>query len=238
MKSSTKSIEVSIEEMGALAGYTVQCLVQVSPEQIAYWLSHKKEYKEHLLVSFAIADEYFEERQQFSKFYKKHLNWDVDFSKVAIPLKPSEGLWVLLFIAKGLTPNKMYDAWSFSKWRYTSDLDASVPTNTRTAGESYAIWVLDSIEPDKEFLGKPVTVADPNMDIGMTLLERMVFGQWYFDQTGKHLDAKGATKCSASRSVDGSVPRVLWDSDYEEVFVFWYSVDSLSPRYGVRLVVS
>ena len=237
MKNSTKSIEVSLKEVGALAGYAMECLVKASLEQIPYWLYHKKEFRENLLKAFAI-DENIQERKFASQFYKNHLGWDVDFSRVSVPLKPTEGRWILLFIAEGLTANKMYNAWNFAKWKYADDLDKAVPTHKRIAKESYAIWVRDGVEPDEEFLGKSTRDADPNMEIGMTLPERLVFEQWYLDLTGEHPDKKGVTFCTASRNVDGDVPDVSWDPYCQEVDVNWYYVGDSDPQCGLRRAVS
>jgi hypothetical protein len=178
-------------------------------------------------------------RLDWQAFYKKRHNWDVDFSQVRIPPCPSVA-HRLLIIAKGLTCEKVYAAWPFPKWKYSGEesLDTIVTVNVRTSAHGhYAIWVLGGIEPDSEFLGQAVRVADPYMKIGMTLPERLLLEDKYFDETGKHLDVIGGTFCGGSRYADGGVPFVRLNHD-GQVGVGWREVYGSFPRYGVRRAVS
>lgn len=242
MKNGTKSQETSLEQIGTLAGFITGFLVKVlSPEQVLYWLGHKSELKQKLYKLFeATGDDYDALREEWQKFYKDQFGWDVDFSRVIIPSKPETGSWRLLFIAKGMTNNKMFARLEqlFKCWKYTDNLDAAVPTNARTTENHYAIWVRDGVEPDEEFLGKSVREVDSDMKIGMTLLERMTLEIKYFAETGKHLDINGGTRCSGSRHSDGDVPYVHWDPDDGTVHVDWYFVDYAYSGWGIRRAVS
>jgi hypothetical protein len=83
---------------------------------------------------------------------------------------------------------------------------------------------------------KSTSQVDPNGEIGIILLERMLLELMYYEQTGQHLDARGLTLCSGSRYLDGFVPSVYLDGD--EVNVSGYGPDSVSNGYGVRSAVT
>jgi len=228
----------SLKQLLALAAFIAGVLEEIfSHGQIQYWLKNKGKLRSKMLEVFAIAPDAFTElREDWQKFYQSAFGLEVDLTGVQVPEKP-EGNYRLLFIAKGLTPNKMYDSWKFPKWRYNDDLDKAVSTNKRTATESYAIWVLAGVEPDAEFLGKSTNQADPSMEIGMTLLERMIFESKYFAETGKHLDVKGVTFCSGSRDSDGRVPSVYLRTD-GKVYVHWHTLGHSDAEHGIRRAVS
>jgi membrane-bound inhibitor of C-type lysozyme len=127
---------------------------------------------------------------------------------------------------------------TFKCWRYSDDLDKSVTKNARDTKTAYAIWVRDGLEPDEQYLGKSTNQADPDMKIGVTLLERMIMEIKCFVWTGKHLDVKGVTFCTGSRYSDGFVPYVDWYSGGREVLVDWCNLDYSGSDYGLRSVVS
>lgn len=186
------------------------------------------------------SENFAELREEWQKFYKKHFNEDVDFSNVFVPPKPLIGTWRLLIIAQNMTRNKVYARCEnlFDRWRYEKNLDTAVSVNTRTAEKHYAVWVVDGVEPDVEFLDKSTHDADHDMKIGETLLERLVQELKYFSETGKHLDEKGVTFCSGSRGAVGGVPGVYWDPHDGRVCVRWYAVGCSYAGSGVRRAVS
>jgi hypothetical protein len=193
--------------------------------------------KHSIPISIGIDNEFHAEtRIEWQEFYQKCFGIEVEFRFVQIPTKPTVGKWRLLFIAKDLTLNQVFNAWTFPKWRVSEDLDAYFPTHSRLPTEHYAVWVQDSIEPDAIHRGKSTRKVDPDMKIGITVLERMIFESKYFDETGNHLDVKGLTFCSGSRSADGHVASVDLLSD-GEVYVFWSDLDSSNSNYGVRSAV-
>ncbi len=208
-------------------------------EQLKYWQAHKKEMHATLRDAFKIPDDPFADmRLDWQAFCKKRYGWDVDFSHVVIPPQPSPAHRIL-FGVKGLTADKIYDAWPFPKWKYVSGcLDTVVLTNIRTSTNGhYAIWVLDRVEPDAKFLGKSTQVTDPEMKVGMTLAERLLLEDKYFDETGNHLDIIGGTFCSGSRDTDGDVPCVCFGT-HGKVEVDWCHLSRSDPRTGVREAVS
>jgi hypothetical protein len=239
MNNGKNSEKPSFGQLGSLAGFIIEFLASIlNFSQVAYWLNHKNELKKKLREVFAITDELSSIREEWQKFYKTHFNWDVDFSQVIIPEMPTDGKWRLLFIPKGMTLNLAFSICSklFKTWKYTDDLDKAVSKNIRNTDSHYAIWVRDEVEPDKEFLGRSTKQADPDIKIGITLLERIIFEIKYFTETGKHLDIKGVTFCSGSRSSDGCVPDAHWGSDW--FAVGWSSLGSCYSDYGVRSAVS
>ena len=239
MKVQQTSEKPSWKQLGSLAGFIIEYLATIlSFSNVSYWLAHKSELKKKLRDVFSIVDDHTEVRIEWQTFYKTQLGWDVDFSLVSVPERPDEGDWRLIFIPKGLTPNKVFDSWTFKKWRYTDNLDTAVSTNRRTSKEEYAIWVRIGVEPDDKYLGKSTREADLDMSLGMTLLERMVLEAKYFAETGGHLDIDGATFCSGSRNSDGSVPYVYWFPDNEEVYVYWDYLGHSGEAYGLREAVS
>lgn len=239
MSNATDPKKASFEQLASLAGFIVDFLATIlSFDNVNYWLGHKTELKKKLREVFSVIDEYIDVKIDWQKFCKGQFGMDVDFSAVTIPAKPNGENWRLLFVAKGLTLNRVFEQWSFKKWRYNDDLDKAVPTNKRIADKHYAVWVRDGVEPDAEYLGKSTRQADPNMEIGMTLLERMILESKYFAETGKHLDIEGATFCTGSLCVDGRVPEVCWFSLDLYVRVGLYDLNYSSSGYGLRSAVS
>ena len=121
----------------------------------------------------------------------------------------------------------------FPVWSYLSDeeLDKQFPAPEKATSRIF----LDSIEPDKETLGKSVQEADPNQK-GITFRERIIMELEYFKKTGNHLDIKGATFCSGSSNADGYVPGCYW---YGGKFrVDWYYLGHSYSDYGVRSAVA
>lgn len=233
------SFQKRIEQLGSLAGFIVDFLSTIlNFSQVEYWLSNKTELKKKLREVFFIVDEFYEIRQNWQDFYKTHFNWDVDFSQVIIPQKP-KGKWRLLFIPKGMTLNFAFQICQklFTSWKYYDDLDKKVSKNIRNTSTHYAVWVRDEVEPDQEFLGKSIRQADPDMLIGITLLERILFEIKFFTETGNHLDIKGLTYCSGSRDADGNVPLACLGFD-GKFRVNWSSLDLCHSMYGIRSAVS
>ncbi len=180
-------------------------------------------------------------RAQAEKFYRKFLSLKVDLSGILIPDKPKTPSR-LRFRIEGRTHNmllfyerKQYEVWTV--YTREDDIDTAIIWNAPRPIGSYAFWVRDTIEPEKKYLCRPQLEADPQGIIGVNLYERRLDGFQYFTETGNHLDIKGATICTGSRDIYGSVPNVCWLSGSREV-----RVDSAHPlfvdsSYGLRSVV-
>jgi hypothetical protein len=240
MNNGKESQKPSWEQLCSLVGFIVEFLATFfNASQVKYWLEHKTELKKKLREVFSILDEYASIREEWQKFYKNHFGWDVDFSQVIIPAIPTNGKWRLLFIPKGMTLNLAFKICEklFTSWKYYDNLDKAISKNIRNTSSHYAVWVRDEVEPDIEFLGKSTHQADPDMKIGITLLERIIFEVKYFTETGNHLDVKGTTFCSGSRRSDGDV----LDAGLSNVgkFKVGYSLlGGSGSRCGIRSAVS
>lgn len=123
----------------------------------------------------------------------------------------------------------------FKVWSYYDDaeLDEQFPPPKKITTREF----LYSVEPDPETLGKSVKEADPEMKLGCTLRERLLMEILYFKETDSHLDIKGWTICSGSRSSDGDVPRVCFGPDAGEVRVRGSRVGFAYPEGGLRQAV-
>ena len=189
--------------------------------------------------------DFLKEIKEWENFYKDNFKETIDLSKVKMPKRP-KGNYRLLIIKKGLTSNQVFVRCKelFNVCKYKEDLNEAITKNSRNPKEHYAVWVQANQEPDPEYLGKPTKDADPDMKIGITLLERLIFELNYYDENKdkredkeKHLDIKGLTFCTGSRDADGGVPGVSWSGDDSRLLVHWFHSASCYPRYGLRLAV-
>lgn len=258
MNNGTDQTKPTMKQLAELLGYMQGQTAEVVTEffsgttfdEVQSMLRNKKNigktFRMLLAPLFANADPYATQRVYWEKFFREHYGVAVDLSDVRIPTKPTEGKWRLIMIAKGLTMNHAALCYKAiirahnhdgNLWQYHTDLDASVTENARTSAESYAIWVRDEAEPDKQYLGKSTLEADPDKTIGVTLLERLVHGAIHFLETKKHLDEQVVTLCTGSYSSGGGVPYVGWDSDAREVCVSRCAVRNSDPVDGLRLAV-
>jgi hypothetical protein len=242
MERTSTSKESTVRQILDLAAFVASVLARLSFEQVKFLLGNKDTVlRKKLQEVFEIAGERcVDVYEEWQDFYRQHFNMIVDFSGVQIPEKPTEGSWRLLFIPVGLSMHTTLAVMrtKFKVWTYIEDLDASVTKNTRTSATSYAIWVRDGVEPDEKYLGKSTREADMDGNIGVTLLERLVFEVKFFVETGNHLDIKGVTFCTGSRNSDGNVPYVYFDPSTGEVCVSWCRVDDAGGAYGLRQAVS
>lgn len=173
--------------------------------------------------------------------YKAHRakwedRWKKNFSGLWIP-EHQDGFDWLLVIPQGMTPNMAYDrlrAASIPVWRYTADLNTIF--SGRFPNTDYTVWIRAGQEADEEWQGKSANDALALFVNGITITERLVAGEDYFLETGKHLDAQTITLCSGSRGPDGDVPRVNWRDS--EVDVRWCGARYAGGAMRLREVVS
>ena len=207
-----------------------------------------KEEKEKKKKTIQEAATYPKEHKEWENFYLTNFNEKPNFSKVRIPQKPTGNNWRLIIIKKGLTTEEVFQKCNelFNATKYTEkSLDEVVTENQRNTNTHYAIWVQTNVEPDPEYLGKSTKEADPDMKIGITLLERLILEIKYYEENKEkinnrdnHLDIQGITFCSGSRYADGDVPSVDWYGDYSKLLVDWYNLVHSNPKYGLRVAVS
>ena len=178
--------------------------------------------------------------EDWHNFYRKFFGEKYDFSKVRISA-PQPGFDRIIIVAKGMTPNKVFEVMQkhFPCRRYTEDLDkATHGLNEREPVEHYAIRVRNRVEADEELKNLSANQIRAKGLTTETLLERELHGLKVFDETGEYLDTNNVTYCAGSRDSDGDVPSVDWGRMLREVSISWYD-----PRYAhgnlrARAVVS
>ena len=162
-------------------------------------------------------------------FYQKFFGLAVDLSGVRVP----EGLERTVYIAMGISINaavKAHRDRNIPFWKYCDgDLESVIQKSERgPVAASYAIRVKSGQEADEDLKNRSAEmIAEQNINTE-NLLERLVHGLKYYDETGKHLDVKNVTLCASSRFSYGSVPFVCRHDD-GSVDVHWYSP---RPRYA------
>lgn len=229
-------------KLGILIGFSTEVLttifMQMSEAELQYWIGKKELIREQLPEMFNQTGLYTVEHEVWHKFYQKYFSLDLNVSNIRIPDAPADGDWRLIIVARGLTLNQVYKCMSeaFKCCEYVDDLDASILKNARDTKETYVVWVRVGVEPDENYLGKSTNQADPDMKIGMTLLERMLLEIIYFDETGKHLDLIGWTLCTGSRDTDGYVPYVRYHAT--RVLIYRYHPNDLYAQRGLREAIS
>jgi hypothetical protein len=178
---------------------------------------------------------------EWRNFY--HQIFGITLDDVVVPAKHL-GFDRLIVVAKGLTPQQVYNKCTelFKCWKYTdSTLDEVVTQNDRTSDRTYAIWVRNTVEADKEHKNKSANALKQANHNGITLLERLLLELKYYKEVRKHLDMETITLCAGSRDSDGSVPRVLWRSwrsDNERFYVLACSADGCRDDLRSREVVT
>lgn len=167
--------------------------------------------------------------------------YDKYFAKLAVTVPAFADLdgKVGVYVAEALTCDMIYTAWTFYKWQWCSgsiDAQLDMTCEARSSIGSYLVRVKNGVEPDQKFLDKSTRSVDANGSIGITLRERMLLELMHFEETGKHLDIRGATFCSGSRYLDGDVPGVCLGRG-GRVYVSRYHSDNSHDRCGVREAV-
>lgn len=141
-------------------------------------------------------------------FYEKCFDIGIDDIN---PFKknPSRGdLKRLTIIAKDITYKKAQAEYlkKFSCCIPDEDLDEVVTLNERDPKNgTYAILSRNGREADKIYKNISAETMWKKKKLGMTLLERMIYGLKYHSETGRHLDVDYWTYCTGSRKKDGSV---------------------------------
>ncbi|KKS65575.1 MAG: hypothetical protein UV67_C0014G0011 [Parcubacteria group bacterium GW2011_GWC1_43_12] len=183
---------------------------------------------------------------EWNLFYRENwqslgLSAEPDLSGLAIP-EHRKGFDRLIVVAKGLTPQKLFDACAglFPCWKWTDKslddvIDFSFQARNPQNG-SYAIRVRDRIEADKELKNRSADdLAQGNIS-AISLAERLLYELKFFRETRKHLDIQNITLCSGSRYLDGHVPRVRWYGG--RLLVHWSFPGDSSGSLRSRQIVS
>jgi hypothetical protein len=159
------------------------------------------------------------------------LDWVRAYQELGIPLDPriypnTNPLYWHIPVLLDTTPNKVVATLrrlGVAVWTYTDDLDADAHNNDRVPRETpYVISVKRHIEADGENKNLSADQLKEQNIIGTTLLERLLLELAYYLTTRQHLDVEYRTLCSGSRSSNGHVPGVNWNSSHRRVYVDWY----------------
>ena len=192
--------------------------------------------------------------ENWQNFYKKFFGLDLDFlmdlkkpgivgrplnlCDLRIPVRV-EGLNCLIIIAKGVFINQVYETGkkNFSSWKWCDgDIESQMKNSERgMVKETYAIWVRDEQEADKDLLGESAEDIKNPQDTE-SLIERLIHGFKYWSETANHLDVDTYTLCASSRYSDGDVPYVRRSSG-GSVGVGRYDPQSRDAGVGARRAV-
>ncbi len=176
-------------------------------------------------------------------FYQKYFGIDLDTTSIRIPEKVN-GFDRLVVIAKGVRLNQVWNIYKdreIPTWQWWSgSLENAMQESERgSVKRSYAFWVRDSQEADdemKNISAEMIANGEEKIDVE-NLLERLVHGLKFWDETKKHLDVNNITLCASSRYADGLVPFV-GRLDGSRVFVGGYDpsyrYSCLRARQAVR----
>ncbi len=175
--------------------------------------------------------------QEWERFYLKWFGMETDFSSLIIP-EIHEDIIRPILIAPGVSENlcvKQMRAREIKVSLYRDDL--TMKHNDRTAENGpYAIRVRDVREADETLKNlSAIQLKEKNIS-GETLLERLIHGMKFFDETGLWLDEKNWTLCCGSRNPDGAVPGVRLGGG--GVRVDYCSTDNAYDGLRAREVVS
>jgi hypothetical protein len=204
----------------------------ISLDQMQSFLEHRNPFEP------GASENYADLINDWQKFYLDVFGMETDFSNLQIP-KKQKGFDRLIIVAQGITPQKLYDKCAelfFTRNWMSGDLNKIVISDRTAENGSYAIWVRDRVEADKELKNLSADQLKEKNISGITLEERLLYELKFFKETGKHLDIDNVTLCSGSRYGDGRVPSGHWIDD--KMRVSWSHADRASGHLRSRQVVS
>ncbi len=173
--------------------------------------------------------------KEWEDFYLKYFNIKIDLKKMVIPEPPRQEKR-LLIIVPALSVDRVIKA---QRKHYNVEMAVTGKEgklrNTINHHEPYPVWVAESVNPHRKLRGKSAIWAEENNFSGETILERLLHGFKYWDESGKHLDHNYLTMCTSSRFANGFVPLVA--SNPEEtggIVITQGAVNKIHPRLGYR----
>lgn len=177
-------------------------------------------------------------KDQWKNIYQKYFSMALELNEILIPEKPTKGDWCLLIVAQGLTISKAYAAMEkimpCEKYDLPGDLDELFDGNARnTENGTYAVWFKNDVNPT-ECVNKSACEADPKV-IGITLIERILYGIYNFVKTGTQIEDSVSCLCSGSvSSVKNKIPCIRYDSSHNLVRLTWFYNVNFGPDLGFR----
>ncbi|OGE82690.1 MAG: hypothetical protein A2846_01475 [Candidatus Doudnabacteria bacterium RIFCSPHIGHO2_01_FULL_49_9] len=169
-------------------------------------------------------------------FYHDLFQIDLDFGQMRVP-DARKGFDRLIVVASGLTPHRIFEVFRelFGHDCY-GELAGVLLEDERSSGSGpYAVWAMDNTEPDDDLKGVSAESLKNDGVESMTLVERLLFGLKYHNETGDHLDRETWTLCAGSRHAGVFVPRVGAGSGIE---LGWCSKHEAHPVLRARRVVA
>ena len=158
---------------------------------------------------------------EFKRFLRKELCWNF-FTITDYPsFKTSE---IVARLRKKFT---------ISVYR-EGHLDSDFPSPKETTCRRFK----KTVEADSEHKNKSADMLDIEGLSSITLRERLLMEELYFDETREHLDPKAWTICAGSRYPVGYVPYVLWLPGGRRVCVSWCGSVDRDPSARPRVAVS
>jgi len=192
------------------------------------------------VVVIPYSEEVFKAFDDWKAFYQKFFGIELDVTGIKIPAHV-EGFDRLVIIAKGVRLNRVWNVHEERnipryQW-WNGALENAMQVSERgEVKETYAFWVRNVVEADEDMKNiSAETIAERKLDTE-NLIERLVHGLKFFDETGNHLDVKNVTLCASSRFAGGDVPRVYRLAG-GSVDVYGCVVGRFSPRLRARRAV-
>jgi len=212
-------------------------LPHLSPVEMQYWIKNQGELQRKLANVLINPDP----RKEWKRFYREVFGIPGNiikeyFADMVLPEK-QEGFDWLIIVIEGLTIDKLLDKCRerlVSFW-YADDLNNI--KSVRIATKTYAVWVRDRIEADKENKNKSAKDCEKEGITGITFEERVLLELFYHWRTGnKHLDLENATICSGSLDSGGFVPLVGFRNGKVHFNYHGCSPDAASESMRTRAV--
>lgn len=140
-------------------------------------------------------------REGTIELYQKFMDIDVtaELEKFAWPEKTPEGFNWFVFRPHGLTTPMALDKLCKPQFQVCEYIDVDQYSLERDPGQSHLVLCRETVEPDKEWLGKSGDDMSATAKSFLDICDRSVLEATYFLMTGKHLDIKGYTRCPRSR---------------------------------------
>jgi len=175
---------------------------------------------------------------EWEEFYLKYFDIKTNLKDVIIPEITGQGQPKrLVIIIPIISVNKVIKS---LKKQFKVVMEVSGPPaklkDERNSHKPYAIWVAKSQEPHRKLRSKSADWAKEQNFSGETLLERLLHGFKYWDETGRHLDETFMTVCTGSRYFNGFVPIV--SSAENEISIGQNGTNVSLPVLGLREIYS
>lgn len=177
----------------------------------------------------------------WEEFYSEYFKVSIDLKGVAIPEKPKHlrrfNLRLLIIVPAISVDRVMKQMNKHFPIKMEVSGEKGKMSNVHDRHECYAIWVIDTREPLKEFIGKSAKWASENKFVGETFQEHLLHDFKYWVENKKHLDNKTMTICCGSRLANGLIPIVNCrknDKNEEEILVTQNNEEANYPVYGLR----